>query len=354
MTSINFYHKKYGGDFELDINWLSNTNNLFFSALPNLLFFDTGRSALLNILRNISHKKVLLPNYICQSIVDVFLSLGAEIEYFSVNQDMTINLQDLSNKICSGFDVLFFVNYFGHIQSLPVLSKVQDMAKKYNITIIEDTTHSIFSQKFTIGDYCIASLRKWFALPDGAVAYSFSNKMKDYSENNINAEFSNIRKQAMELKFSAIKNKSNDESYLKYFQRAEKCIENQQNIYTISDYSLNILKFYKYELMKKKRRDNFLYLEQNIKNDKIRKIIKYDSSNVYLFYPIYIRDRENFRQYLFENNIFCPVHWPLIQQTEKNIKYYPYDFQKNIISLIVDQRYTQDDMQKMTNIINQY
>ena len=44
--------KKFGGDFYLDLDWLSNPKANIFSDAGNCLFFDTGRGALLNILKN--------------------------------------------------------------------------------------------------------------------------------------------------------------------------------------------------------------------------------------------------------------------------------------------------------------
>lgn len=340
------YTEKYGGDFALDPAFFTGSN-FYFEHLKKYLLFDTGRSAILNILKNISCKKALVPNYICKSIIDAFLLQNITIDFYKIDENLDIDTESLEKKIDSEVDIIFFINYFGKIQPQNILSKVRQLSYNNNITIIEDTTHSIFTKTRTIGDYCIASLRKWFSLPDGAIAYSDTNKLVDYSKCTNNT-FVKLRKKAMNLKYDSRLCGVEDESYLEYFEKAEQFIDNQNCIYKISDFSLNILKTYNYETMIQQRKENFLYLEQYLKNKEITKLLKSNSTLVPLFYPIYIKERDYFKQYLYRHNIFCPIHWPHIEIGNL------WEHQKNIISLVIDQRYSHKDMEKIVDIINAY
>ena len=67
--------------------------------------------------------------------------------------------------------VLYFMHYFGALQPEETRRRIAEWKETYGLTVIEDTTHSLFTAKKTVGDYCIASLRKWFPIPDGGVLY---------------------------------------------------------------------------------------------------------------------------------------------------------------------------------------
>lgn len=352
MTSNNI-QKKYGGDFEFDKKLISNKENQFCSRFDNLLYFDTGRSALLNILNNIQCKKALLPNYICQSIIDVFKIMNIEIVFYNVKNDLTIDISNLKSKIRNDIDVIFFINYFAKIQPTIILNEIQKFSKNNNIKIVEDTTHSIFSKKSTIGDYCLASLRKWFAIPDCAIAYTNKYKIKDFSIDTYNKDYFVLRKKAMLLKAKAKNNCLEDESYLKYFELGESLIKNQNKIYKISDYSLDLLKHYDFEQIIQKRRENFIFLEKNIINSKIKPLINSCENNIPIFYPLLIKNRDIFKKYLFKHKIYCPVHWPIIQGFS-TAEYQPWENQEDILSLIIDHRYNLEDMKFIANIINEY
>lgn len=51
------------------------------------------------------------------------------------------------------------------------IGAVEAARLRYGFSIVEDTTHSVFSVRRTIGDLCVCSLRKWFALPGGGALY---------------------------------------------------------------------------------------------------------------------------------------------------------------------------------------
>ena len=157
----------------------------------------------------------------------------------------------------------------------------------------------------------------------------------------------------MLLKAKAKNNCLEDESYLKYFELGESLIKNQNKIYKISDYSLDLLKHYDFEQIIQKRRENFIFLEKNIINSKIKPLINSSENNIPIFYPLLIKNRDIFKKYLFKHKIYCPVHWPIIQGFS-TAEYQPWENQEDILSLIIDHRYNLEDMKFIANIINEY
>ena len=71
-------------------------------------------------------------------------------------------------------------------------------------------------------------------------------------------------------------------------------------------------------------------------------------NDVPLFVPI--KDiRDEVRKILRQHNIFCPVHWPL----REDMKTLPVcsEMTRKELSLVIDQRYTEEDMMSIVEII---
>lgn len=155
-----------GGDFEFDLNKLSLVNDNIYDYLKeyNTIYLNSGRSAIYllnNILPN-EFGEILLPKYICRSIIESFKD-KFKINFYNIKINFEIDMQDLKSKLTAKTKAIFIINYFGFLQKKYII----DTIKSYNITIIEDTTHSIFTNKNAIGDYCVCSLRKWFPVSGG-------------------------------------------------------------------------------------------------------------------------------------------------------------------------------------------
>jgi dTDP-4-amino-4,6-dideoxygalactose transaminase len=69
--------------------------------------------------------------------------------------------------------------------------------------------------------------------------------------------------------------------------------------------------------------------------------------------PCYIEERDDFRQYLTLNRVFCPVHWPL-NETKSDISKNAKWISNHVISFPIDQRYSEKDIMYMAEVINAY
>ena len=73
-----------------------------------------------------------------------------------------------------------------------------------------------------------------------------------------------------------------------------------------------------------------------------------------LFVPILVPcgKRDELRRYLIEHDIYCPIHWPVSKYhvLDKSVE----AIYKNELSLVCDQRYTEDDMYRIVNTIKSF
>lgn len=355
-----------GSEYSLDLSALSKTSDNLFSYLSDIkhsFYYDSGRSALrmlVSLFKN--NYKVFLPEYICESVINCFER--SNVQFYRINNDFSIDIEDLKSKLenfasttpynpTSIHSVIFLMHYFGALQSNDSLDRIKELAEKYNSLIIEDTTHSIFSSKLTIGDYAICSIRKWFPISKGGVLYSNTAPLglPTYSPE---PSTDNEKVAGLILKDLYIKNKLDcNELYRKIFKNYESRIDNQQIIYSISDLDRYIVECINIPRLVQRRQNNYLYVKSVIKvNGIIPTVIIKDNECPFSF-PIRVPDRDDFRQYLIQNNIYCAVHWPADnicpnERPQANAN------SKELISLPIDQRYSQNELNYMIDVISKY
>ena len=146
--------KEIGGYFELNEYNLPMLHD-------NLLKFNSGRNCLAYLIETKKIKKIYLPYYICDSVIDTCKKYNLEINYYDLNNDfMPTNLEKDENSY------LYVVNYFGQLNNYDK----KYLLKKYDKIII-DNTQAYFDKPFKMCDN-IYTCRKYFGVPDGALLYT--------------------------------------------------------------------------------------------------------------------------------------------------------------------------------------
>ena len=307
---------EYGSDFSIDLSILKYSTDNISEYLSSYftLFFDSGRSATRYLLRSIRHLNAALPDYLCESIVDCFPE--SDIHYYLINQKLHIS--EFESIPWNKIDVFYLLHYFGSIQPKLVLDYIADKKKQYGFTIIEDTTHSIFSKTSTIGDYCICSLRKWFPIPDGGVLYSQIPLPLD--EYDILKPIQSIRIDGMILKNLYLSGAINDKKgFRRILISTEEQLDEQKDIFRISTISEHILKCQSINEIVQRRKNNYSILKDSIGNV-LPEVLKREESDVPFIYVTETDDRNALRSYLTQRQIYCPVHWPVTNYHQLNDK----------------------------------
>lgn len=353
MTRKRF---EVGSEYSLDAAYLFAQEDNLYSRLQNFqtVYYNSGRSAIRSVLRHLKGKKALLPAYICQSVIQAFEHEQYSVDFYKIKTDLSIDVEDIKEKCTSGTDILFVMHYFGSLQNQNDLTDIKNLCNTSSLTIIEDTTHCILTKMQIIGDYCVASLRKWFALPDGGAAYSLSQKIDAAPLSNV-MPFTNARTAGMFLKGLYLNGLiDGNEIYRKLFFEAERMIDEENEIFAISNLSNELLKAFDVEKAAERRKENGKFLQKNINNPYIKPIFQ----DIYIdicpfFYPLYVENRDKFRNYLNKNKIYCPVHWSI--EDKRLLEYDAVRYMsENMISIPIDQRYSVSDMGYLCSIINGY
>ena len=91
------------------------------------------------------------------------------------------------------------------------------------------------------------------------------------------------------------------------------------------------------------RRENARVLYEGL-SGKVQFMFPIEDMDCPLFVPVLLPNRDEVKAHLTKNEIYCPVHWPKPKGCDSNI----YDLE---LSLICDQRYGIEDMERIVSVI---
>lgn len=335
-----------GGEFEIAFkNDFSSCSKLP-QEFSQGQFYSSGRAALyhiLNLAKQLGKDKILLPDYLCESIVEIVKLASIPFEFYKVNPDLTINLNSLFKRYKTESSI-FIINYFGGIDIHSEIQKLK--AIDSHAFIILDNVQAFYNmfESFDV-DFMFTSFRKQLPVPDGAWVISKHDGLFQCEEENTFAQY--------KLAGGLLKNYQNfdsvsDQLYLELFEKGEDIISKNLNA-KISDITIDILNRLDFNFIRQKRVENSIFLINGLKKLGLIPILNYSSDVVPLFVPITLKKRDSIRQTLRKNNIFCPVHWPKLSEIEnRNCMLCDEE-----LSLVIDHRYCKEDISRMLNVIEE-
>lgn len=311
--------KEIGGYFELDRYQLPMLHE-------KALKFNCGRNCLAYLIEKRKIEKILLPYYICDSVIDICKKYKTDIVYYHIDPNFMPKDIKIDEKT-----YLYVVNYFGQL----TYKEKQKLKQKYKKIII-DNTQAYFDKPLKNCDNLYSS-RKYFGVPDGAVLYT-----------DIISGYNSLKN---EIVFDRMKHilgryeKSASEFYKDFVENDDHFCS--CSIKKMSKVTENLLHAIDYKSVRKIRNKNYKYLYKNL--IKINKLNLKKVNGAYC-YPLYIENADVVRNIMIENNIYVPTLWPnVVSDFDKETLEYKYA--KNILPLPCDQRYNLNDMKRMIEII---
>lgn len=319
--------KAIGGYFELELNE-------GFERHSDAIKLNSGQYALEYILRARKYRKVYLPYYICDSVLQPFKRQSVEYEFYHINEHLepAIELQP------KGDEAVLYVNYFGLKNR-----QAETFCYAYNNTII-DCTQAFYSEpgnkKCEKNLHCdtFYSCRKYFGVPDGAYLYTdciLDEKIpQDESFDRLTFLSKRIDRSAQEAygDFHA-----NDKSLASVGMRR------------MSKLTEKMMCGIDYTTKANKRIRNFHLLDSALRETNRFKW-DMDYGTVPMVYPYYVEDGAQLRQLLIDHQVFCARYWPNVMEWCQKGSL-EYQLAENIVCLPIDQRYGNEEMERILEII---
>ena len=195
-----------------------------------------------------------------------FLKANYEISYYNINDNLEPQIfEEQIDKI----GVFFHMGYFG-FHTNQNLDELIYKLKAKSVIIIEDVTHSLFSnfKRVYSNDFVIGSVRKWMWIPSGGFLASTEKEKSKVDLDAPPEKFISLRIEGLKKKSSYMQNldKTLKEEFLTSFSEAEKLLDENLENYKIDIFSLKLINTLNEKEMIKSRQNNFKYLQDNLEN----------------------------------------------------------------------------------------
>lgn len=312
-----------GGYFEIE-----EEGNGIFPHKDGILL-NTGRNALEHILSTLdSIKRVYLPYYTCEVVLDPIKKLNIPFQYYHIDQ----NFEIADSITLDDNEYIIVNNYFGIKDAY--IAKITEL---FRDKIIVDCAQAFFAPIIS-KTKMFYSMRKFVGVPDGGVAYGICNKAKKYSIDDSSDRINHLY----------IRKEKGPEVGFKVYQENEGKLDNQ-DIKQMSKFTKEKLANIDYQSIIYKRRENFCYMHSLLKYTNVLQIPEITSFVSPLVYPYMPENRDDLRAKLIENRIYVAKYWP-------NVKSLPtfeleVDFADRIIPIPIDQRYDKYILKELVTYI---
>jgi len=328
-----------GGEFYYDDQW--NTELPSFPS-EGTIFLNGGKACLTVIcdyLRDHGISRVLLPAYLCPTIVDTIESCGLSCDYYDISSSFTIDTADLKRQLRDK-QAVYFINYFGFSPSSDILNYLSELKHAGRI-VIEDNAQAGFLTHVT-GDFAFNSMRKLCPFDGGYLKTSHDIKpyLAAYTgrENHRLPLIRHYRSQLRDYLFEDIGDRDALEAL---FELAESYYASD-GVILGDEQERQQIEHLDWSAIKRVRRQNYTNLLSLISGNQLISPIfpALQPDNMPLGLPVYVRDglRDQLNEYLGENGIGLTIHWEdLLTDPRLNGNALAVEMTRNILTLAIDQ-----------------
>lgn len=276
-----------GGYFGLDLPCYAD-------LYPEALKFQSGRAAIRAMLESAGIERVMLPAYVCDSVIKAVVDSGAMVETYTLNE--SLYPKDLPRRLperCA----LLYVNYFGLCQKNISRLLVEIPGDR----LIIDNSQALFAEHEDVLA-TIYSPRKFAGVPDGGLLRVSPTLNVALPMEEDKASIERMRSLLVRMAYSA------REGYAD-FQKIAISLKDTTPL-AMSRLTQRLMKSIPWDQMAERRRENFMVMAQKLDalNDMHWKLGEHD---VPMCYPLTLRGRqiEKIKAKLVARNIFVPVYW---------------------------------------------
>lgn len=309
------------------------------------VYLLSGRTALKYIIDDIRKqkpvRKVLLPSYCCDSMIFPFVQSGIEVVFYQVELD------GLKYPYGNDADIILLIDYFGF--GLEKNREIVVHEKQVGKIIIYDSTHKIDGNPAVeaFADYSFCSYRKWFCC-NYARAVKYNGEFHSGSPRLRHERYMSLREAAAREKDAYMNGLPTEkESFLEKFRTAEQILDEDYVGYGGIPVAFDMDKIVA------RRRENATYLVNRIKEIPQIKLWfeKVCPCDTPMFVPVLVDPaiRNELRKHLISHQIYCPCHWPISACHGTCNELYHME-----LSLICDQRYGLDDMERLVSVLKEF
>jgi len=307
-----------GGYFELELPTRHQT-------FPGMIALNSGRNALVHVLRNTDFRRIFVPHYLCDTVYKALEGIEIAVARYPIRAGFEPILPDRLEPE----DVILHVNYFGIHDSVVTLLEQQLP------NLIVDQAQALYAPPRGLA--AVYSPRKFIGVPDGGLLAT-EIPLSTPDERELSANRCGHLLQRID---------SGAESGYSDFVEHEQGF-NGRPVRWMSELAERILNSVDHNSIMARRRANFkrLHAALHDQNELDLHPGERDVPMVYPFIPSECSVRERLRQH----GIYCAQYWPEIQE-RGDTPSFERDLVDRLVALPIDQRYGPTEMDRIVNII---
>ena len=316
--------KEIGGYFEFER----------FSGEPlhrDLIALNSGRGCISYLVELRGIKTIWIPDWMCDSVSGRFVQEGVHVKAYQIGEDF-LPVYDFA---LAQDEWLLLMDYYGQLTA----DDVELARNKSNGKLIVDETQGFFRAPWDSCDTTY-TCRKWFGVSDGGYVSTFDGTRLE-RELPIDESFDR-----MGFVLGRFERSSGD-----FFEQAQKNNDffDHEPAKTMSPLTSNILRVVDYRAVKDAREHNWDHLARYLSATNRIDLRKPVGP---FMYPLMVDDGERVKRYLIKNKVFVPTLWPNVL-TDTSEDSWAHRFTQNIVSLPIDQRYDDQDMERILSVLDE-
>jgi hypothetical protein len=354
------HFKEIGGNFPLN-SPLNGWDNHCVIQRKSPFFFSSGRSAILAMIRlsKAECKKVALPYFTCESVIEPFLNRGCQIVFYPIEINLKVNEESIIEFCNKEQPYLFYYHdYFGLNEEVKWMNIFDVFHQR--LIFVNDQTHSYFHKKKCIhSHYALMSIRKWGGISEGGIlaVNQGEDQAVTYDERPTSDERLKSYFEASRLKLAYLSGDRDvkKDSFRKLFYYSESFFDAEDGIFPIHQNAM----FYWFDLIQsdfaEKRRNNFQTLEwgwMKMWNTWAEPALELTDEITPLYFPILVKvERQILQTFLAGREVYAPIIWPkskLIQEKGDDNLY------ERLLCIPIDQRYGGKEMNGILEIFEEF
>jgi hypothetical protein len=284
-------HGEIGGYFGLDLTDYDEE-----SPHPEAIRYQSARAAIHAALSCNGFTRVLLPDYVCNSVFQAAADAGLTVDTYDL--DESLYPRNLSNSLpphCA----LLYVDYFGLCQH-----NVRRLLERMppGLTIV-DNSQALFCAPNSRALATVYSPRKFAGLPDGGLLVASKHLRIAPPTEEDQGSFDRMRFLLQRMAYSA------REGYTD-FSTARLSLINTSPL-AMSRLTRRVMRSIRWDDVKRRRCDNYATMDAMFKGINDFPLSLRDEGAP-LCYPLILRGRNlgAIRSALADQDIFIPVYWP--------------------------------------------
>lgn len=349
--------REIGSEFELDpaLPGPSSDPGEHWSRAPDTTAFASGREALRALLQSSGRSRLVLPAYLCDS-VEQAAPHDWDVIYVDVDECLGPRPDALAAvlEVAPRRTVVVRVQVFGLPPGRQVAS-VLDEAEEQGVLVVEDRTHAFLGPAHSRRP-TFASARKWLALPDGGVLHGWTGLAEPPPAS---SRFARARRDALVAKWRFLNEGVGEKSdYLSVLGSAEESLDSELSVRGMSDDSRALLASADLDAIAQTRWANYSRLRAALESapwaEQLVPIERTPPATPPLGLPVLSPRRDALRRFLIDNDVFCPVHWPLPERVTPEAHPVAHRIQSRSLTLVIDQRYGTQDMDRVSALLDEF